>query len=148
MKRLVLIHSGGVMSFGCTGCVWTFPVQQSSMDFSKAEVSESFRSHHCGDPRFRQSRPEQRKSEHQAPAPADNSCATLLRDLCGLKGALAASIELLSSNEPGAEELTQIKAEVDRLRSLLWLHLHGASDAGHESLNQVESQRTLQKEVP
>jgi hypothetical protein len=52
----------------------------------------------------------------------------ILQDFCGLKGAVLASIESLSSNEPPAEELAQIKAELDRVRSLLWLHLNSSNN--------------------
>lgn len=127
MKRLVLIDSGEVRTFRCAGCKWTFPVQEFSAGLSEAEIGDDFRDHYCDDPRFRyETTPEQ-----QTLPPADSSCPSvdgtrILQDLCGLKGAVLASIESLSSNQSGAEELAQLKAELDRLRSLLWLHLPGS----------------------
>jgi hypothetical protein len=95
-------------------------VKQFSPDFSEADVAEDFRSHFCDDVRFR--RDAQTESVFQMEPPSPKT-AQLLRDLCGLEGAVLASIERLSSTHRPAE-LLQVKSELDRVRSLLWLHLY------------------------
>ncbi len=120
-KRLVWIDSGGVRYFGCAGCKWTFPVQEFSPEFSEAELTEDFHHHSCDDPRFRTANAaDLLPSPDSAQLSVDSS--RILEDLCGLKGAVLASIESLSPI-PSGGELAQIKAEIDRVRSLLWLHM-------------------------
>lgn len=105
-------------------------MKEFTREFSETELREAFRDHGCDDPRFSY----ETKAEQQSPPqPADSSRplvegTQILRDLCGLKGAVLASIESLSPTEPSAEELAQIKAELDRVRSLLWLHLNSSNN--------------------
>jgi hypothetical protein len=61
---------------------------------------------------------------------ASSSLSTdqLLRDLCGIKGTVLASFEAVSSPQPSNGALTAIKAELDSVRSLLWLRLHASKN--------------------
>lgn len=134
MKRLVWIDVSGVRAFGCAGCRWTYPVKEFAPDFPVTEVREDFRVHDCGSPQF------EFGDDRSAtlPGTADStpppvSSGQVLQDLCGLKGAVLAGIEALSSPAPSIEEVAAIKREVDSVRSLLWLHMHASPRASLES---------------
>lgn len=128
MKRLVWNDANGVRSFGCAGCRWTFSVKEFTPGFSETEVREEFLDHDCDDPRFRpednRSLPLPRTAELTSP-PVNTS--QVLQDLCGLQGAVLAAIEALASPTPSGD-LAAIKAELDSVRSLLWLHLHASQE--------------------
>lgn len=105
-------------------------MKEFTREFSETELREDFRGHGCDDPRFRyETKPESQTPPQRADSSHPSVDGTqILQDLCGLKGAVLASIESLSPNEPRAEELAQIKVELDRVRSLLWLHLNSSNN--------------------
>jgi PilZ domain-containing protein len=143
MKRLVWADANGVRGFGCAGCGWIYPVKEFTPEFSETKVREEFQVHDCASPQF--------KFEDDAsstlPVTADlaswslNS-GQLLRDLCGLKGAVLAGIEALSWPAPSNQDMAAIKRELDSVRSLLWLHMHAAQmpsqDSPQSSANEQE----------
>lgn len=127
MKRLVWIDASGVRAFGCAGCRWTYPVKEFTPEFSEMEVREDFREHDCKDPRFEYE--DDRSPTLSGTAdltPSSVNTGQVLRDLCGLKGTVLAGIEALSSPAPSKEDMAAIKAELDSVRSLLWLRLQAS----------------------
>ena len=103
-------------------------------EFCKTALGEVFRDHDCNNPRFKIE--DDRSST--LPVTADLTSLSLnshqiLRDLCGLKGAVLAGIETLSSLAPSNEDMAAIKAELDSVRSLLWLHMHPSKVPSQES---------------
>jgi PilZ domain len=124
MKRLMWINANGVRAFGCVGCRWTYPVEEFTPEFSDTDLREKYRSHNCDNPQF--------KCDDQSTIPAGTvdstlqlaDCDQVLQDLCGLKGKVLASIESLSS--PSNNDLAAFQAELDSVRSLLWLHMRPA----------------------
>ncbi len=139
MKQLVWIDANGVRAFGCAGCRWTYPVKEVTPESSETELSEDFRDHDCDNPRFKFENDQSFTLPGTAVliSPSANS-DQLLRDLCGLKGTVLAGIEALSASAPSNGDLAAIKAELDSVRSLLWLHKH-ASPAPSEDGPQVSS---------
>ena len=127
MKRLVWIDASGVRAFGCAGCRWTYPVKEFTPEFSETGLSEDYREHDCNDPRF------EFQDDRSSTLPVTTDLTSLslnseqlLQDLRGLKGAVLAGIEALSSPAQSNEDMAAIKRELDSVRSLLWLHMHAA----------------------
>jgi hypothetical protein len=134
MKRLVWIDAGGVRAFGCAGCRWTYPVKEFAPDFPVTEVREDFRVHDCSSPQF-EFEDDRSSTLPGTPdsTPPSVSSGQVLQDLCGLKGAVLAGIEALSSPVPSNEDMAAIKRELDSARSLLWLHMHASKVPSQES---------------
>ena len=124
MKRLVWIDASGVRAFGCAGCKWTYPVEEFTPEFSETELREDYLGHDCDNPQF--------KFDDESATLAGTvdwtsrpvNCDQVLQDLGGLKSKVLASIEALSS--PSNEDMAAIKVELDSVRSLLWLYMHGS----------------------
>jgi hypothetical protein len=127
LKRLVWIDASGVRAFGCAGCRWTYPVKEFTPEFSETDLRKDYLAHDCNSPRFKY-------EDDRSPSlpgtgdltPPSVSCGQVLRDLCGLEGTVLAEIEALSASAPSSGDLAAIKAELDSVRSLLWLHMHAA----------------------
>lgn len=127
MKRLVWIDASGVRAFGCAGCRWTYPVKEFTPEFSETELSEDYREHDCNDPRFEFENDRSPTQPGTADlTPPSVSISQVLQDLCGLKCAVLAGIEALSSPAQSNEDMAAIKRELDSVRSLLCLHMHAA----------------------
>lgn len=122
MKRLVWIDANGQRTFGCAGCRWTYPVEEFTPEFSETELREDYLGHDCNHPQFKYDDESSTLAGTVDSFSQPVSCAQLLQDLCGLKGNVLASIEALSS--PSNEDMATVKAELDSVRSLLWLHMH------------------------
>ncbi len=93
MKRLIRIENGG-RAFGCAGCKWTYPVEEFSAESSDFHLRQGFIGHDCDDPRFRVGA-NANSADHEL-AVTWEITTQLLADLCGVRGAAAASIQALS----------------------------------------------------
>jgi hypothetical protein len=133
MKRLVWIDANGVRAFGCAGCRWTYRVKEFTPGSSETELSEDFRGHDCDNPRFKfeNDRSSTLPGTDDLISPSVNG-DQLMRDLCGLTGTVLAEIEALSASAPSNGDLAAIKAELDSVRSLLWLHKQASPAAAKD----------------